>query len=516
MMNVVIPMSGKGSRFLNVGYKLPKPLINVDEKSIIEHLLSKIPQEWNVLFIYNEDHEPDFKISNFLKKIRPTCKLLSIPSNSLGPTWVVKQAIERVPDFFKDENFLVSYCDYSFSWDPYRFESYVKKQAVDCCVISYSGFHPEYIRPTMYAYCNVENGKIVEIREKACFTEDRRKEYASCGAYYFRTVDDMLRSFDKVNNTKSLQLNGEGYVSVACQVLVEEGLDVRVFEIPYFLQFGTPDDLKDYQYWNNVFCSSENLETVNTKVLSVDNILMPMAGQGSRFKNLGKKPFISVDGMPMYRRALNSFPARGNVSLVTLSSDKDAISSSSLNIIDIPNVLPGQALSTLEGLRKLPEESSVLITSCDHGLNFKIGEVNTLIENGADVIVFGVRNYSMASVTPEAFAYIEVSSENDVSGVSVKRPISDTPREDLLLVGTFYFKNVGLLISMIEEHIENGQRVNGELYLDSVVNIAVEKRMIVKSFEVEAYLCWGTPESLNEYNYWKSYFSGLERIPYLE
>ena len=49
-------MSGLGSRFLEEGYKLPKPLIEVDNKEIISHVLNIFPEIYSVLFICNEEH----------------------------------------------------------------------------------------------------------------------------------------------------------------------------------------------------------------------------------------------------------------------------------------------------------------------------------------------------------------------------------------------------------------------------------------------------------------------------
>jgi len=72
------------------------------------------------------------------------------------------------------------------------------------------------------------------------------------------------------------------------------------------------------------------------------------------------------------------------------------------------------------------------------------------------------------------------------------------------LVGTFYFHRADLLFSSIRELCERNERVNNELYLDSVVNLLIARGADVRVFESSGYLCWGTPESLREFNYWMS------------
>ena len=50
-MQIVIPMSGYGERFRKAGYKVPKPLIQVEGKPIISHVIDLFPGEKNFYFI---------------------------------------------------------------------------------------------------------------------------------------------------------------------------------------------------------------------------------------------------------------------------------------------------------------------------------------------------------------------------------------------------------------------------------------------------------------------------------
>ena len=44
-MKIIIPMSGIGKRFVEAGYKDPKPLIKVENKTIIEHVINLFDKE---------------------------------------------------------------------------------------------------------------------------------------------------------------------------------------------------------------------------------------------------------------------------------------------------------------------------------------------------------------------------------------------------------------------------------------------------------------------------------------
>ena len=47
----IIPVAGKGSRFIENGFKTPKPLLIYDNKLLIEHSLSSMPNAYNNIII---------------------------------------------------------------------------------------------------------------------------------------------------------------------------------------------------------------------------------------------------------------------------------------------------------------------------------------------------------------------------------------------------------------------------------------------------------------------------------
>ena len=58
-MNILIPMAGAGSRFQEQGYKLPKPLIDVCGKPMIERVIESLSSEkieTNFIFVTQQEH----------------------------------------------------------------------------------------------------------------------------------------------------------------------------------------------------------------------------------------------------------------------------------------------------------------------------------------------------------------------------------------------------------------------------------------------------------------------------
>lgn len=79
-MKIVIPMSGRGSRFLQADYTDPKPLINIDGKPMIEHVVNMFPGENDFLFICSNDHLKTTNMKEVLTRIAPKGKVIGIPS----------------------------------------------------------------------------------------------------------------------------------------------------------------------------------------------------------------------------------------------------------------------------------------------------------------------------------------------------------------------------------------------------------------------------------------------------
>ena len=50
-MQIVIPMSGYGERFRAAGYTVPKPLIEVEGKPIIQHVVEMFSNDDDFIFI---------------------------------------------------------------------------------------------------------------------------------------------------------------------------------------------------------------------------------------------------------------------------------------------------------------------------------------------------------------------------------------------------------------------------------------------------------------------------------
>ncbi len=248
-MKLVIPMSGQGSRFKAVGYQDVKPLISVDGKSIIAHVLDMFPDEDDVVFICNKEHlaDPRVRMREILLKLKPNAQIVSVPGHRKGPVYDTAQAFDVIND---DEEVIVSYCDFTQRWDYAKFKADLLSKKPAGAVPSYTGFHPHLLHKNLYAGILADkNGWLTDIQEKHCFTKNPEDSFHSGGIYYFAS-GTILKKYSHELIKTDLNLNGEFYTSMLYYLLKRDNLPIYVPTATHFMQWGTPTDLEEYEAWS--------------------------------------------------------------------------------------------------------------------------------------------------------------------------------------------------------------------------------------------------------------------------
>jgi len=217
-MQVIIPMSGFGERFRRAGYIVPKPLIKIDGKPVIAHVIDMFPGERDFLFICNSAHleNADYRMLEIIRQYCPTGRVVGIPPHKLGPIHAVRQ-VEHMID--PKRPVVVNYCDFTCYWDWHHFREFVAASKCDGAIPAYKGFHPHTLGNTNYAYMREKDGWVLDIQEKRPYTDNRMQEYASSGTYYFASGKIMNDAF-RTTMEQGINVGGEFYVSLAYKPLL--------------------------------------------------------------------------------------------------------------------------------------------------------------------------------------------------------------------------------------------------------------------------------------------------------
>ncbi len=249
--------------------------------------------------------------------------------------------------------------------------------------------------------------------------------------------------------------------------------------------------------------------------------LIPAAGAGSRFLAEGykkPKPLIDVSGKPMIVQAAKALPPADKFIFVCR---QEHLQGSALDrvlkenfagceIISIDYLTDGQVNTCLLAKPYLDAEDSLTIGACDNSMTWNCDKYKKLTEvESVDALIWTFRNNVTVKRNPHMYGWVKVDDSNNALEVSCKVPISDEPVNDHAVVGSFYFKKSAYFLDAARKMIEKNRRTNNEFYVDVLMNEVIEAGLKVKVFEVDKYICWGTPNDLRTYEYWERYFKKI-------
>ena len=186
-------------------------------------------------------------MEKILKDCVKKCTIIPISPHKLGPVFTIVTSSVHIK---KDLPLIISYCDTPFTWDYINFKEYVKDK--DGCLVSCNGFHPHSLSSTLWAHSRLDgDNRILEIKEKSCYTDNHLNEHASSGVYYFGKGSYVTKYFRQLID-ENINHNGEFYITLVYNLLIRDGLKVCSYLNDFVLSFGTPDEVKNFEAWQTI------------------------------------------------------------------------------------------------------------------------------------------------------------------------------------------------------------------------------------------------------------------------
>ncbi len=500
---VVIPMSGIGKRFLEAGFYHLKPLIPIANSRIIYEVMSMFPGINDPLFIISKDHKQKSDLVDYLMNNWPKSQISEISEHKLGPGHAIYESKDYID---VSRPVIVSYCDFSGNWD---FGKFCKELTdVDSLILTYTGFHPHMLRSTKYAYVKKnEKGFVSEIQEKNSFTNFPTTEEASAGLYAFSSGNLLLDAL-REQISENYSHFGEYYISLTIVPLLKKGLKVKTFLMDNFNQFGTPEDLNDWEYLFRAINQKNLIRSANlqTDTKRLESTIILAGGIGSRLSDFSEipKPFIAVRGTKLWKMSKNAAVNSANNYIVLRKEFSKHIED--LELIDTKLVVlekstQGQAHTAkfaLDNIENLP--GPVTFFSCDNLISKDHYESAIKKLSFADLVVWTSSDYPMAKYMPDRYSWID-SYRTSVTKFALKNLPKDF-KNPAMIIGNFTFKNRAIAEKMVDKCLESSDRINSEIYLDSVVQIALEFGYEVTYLNLDNFFAIGTEDELNTYKYY--------------
>lgn len=254
------------------------------------------------------------------------------------------------------------------------------------------------------------------------------------------------------------------------------------------------------------------------------NIIIPMSGHSRRFRAKGynePKAFLRIDNSPMIHWVCRMFsPESDRFIFVALEKHlsipgyRDVLSSAAANtsIIGIEEHELGPVHSSLFADELIGDDEPVILSYCD---GFQHWNYNRFLMqvNGYDggMSVFRGYNYQMVS-TPASFgdtfyAYIRANEFMEMVELREKRSFTEVRHDEFASTGVYYMKSWELYRSHAQKLLNDGLPVGNEYYVSLIYNPFVQSGKRVVLSEVDKFICWGTPEDFEEYQFWSRHFA---------
>jgi HAD superfamily hydrolase (TIGR01509 family) len=318
---------------------------------------------------------------------------------------------------------------------------------------------------------------------------------------------DLILSNEDVNNSKP---HPEIYwrAMSLLNMLPEETLIIE--DSPYGLlaasrstanvyRVNSPKELENMNFFNilDKINNKMNIPKWQNKKM---NILIPMAGAGSRFEQAGytfPKPLIDVDGKPMIQVVVDNLNIDANYIFVVQKAHRKKYNLDTLlnlitpgcKIIETEGLTEGAACTALLAKEYINNDEPLFFANSDQFVDWDSNEfMYKMQESNCDggIVTF-------KSIHPK-WSFAKINENGFVTEVAEKNPISDNAT-----VGYYYWKHGSDFVKYAEQMIEKNIRVNNEFYVCPVFNQAIEDSKQVRIFEAKKMWGLGTPEDLKYY-----------------
>ena len=228
------------------------------------------------------------------------------------------------------------------------------------------------------------------------------------------------------------------------------------------------------------------------------NVLIPMAGAGSRFEKAGytfPKPLIDVNGKPMIQVVVDNLNLDANFIYIIQKSHRQKYNLDTLlnlitpncSIIEVDGITEGAACTALMAKELINNDKPLFFANSDQYVEWNSSEfLYKMQETNFDGGIVTFKS------THPKWSFVKLNENNFASMVAEKNPISD-----LATVGYYFWKNGSDFVKYAEQMIDNNIRVNNEFYVCPVFNEAINDGKKIITFNASKMWGLGTPEDLD-------------------
>ena len=250
---LIIPMAGIGKRFLEEKYRTPKPLIKVSGKEMVIQASKALPEFEKNLFLIRNTMKDSQKIKKKVNKIFKNSEVVSISGFTGGQLCTIDIGInyllKKNPKLI-DSPITITSCDSKLIYDNEKYISLLNDKDTDIIVWGIRNYPEAMKQPKMFGWLKMIGDNIdkVYVKEKI-----KLKNYPIIlGTFTFKKMKYFIKSSSSLKKRQG-KVNREYYVDSCLNDAIQMGLKCKLFEVESYVSWGTPNELKTFEYWQSCF-----------------------------------------------------------------------------------------------------------------------------------------------------------------------------------------------------------------------------------------------------------------------
>lgn len=240
----LIPMAGRGQRFQEAGYALPKPLIPVAGTPMMFRVIDDLPPAEKWIFVVRREHVERYGIDVILEKKLPGAEIVveEAPTGQLTSCLMARTHIQP------NDELLIAACDSGYEYDAQRFLELRGDDSIDAIYWTFTEHNILRDRPEAWGWCELEeDGQTIRrVSVKKPISEDPFHDHAVTGTFFFRKASDFFAAAEHLM-ARGDMVNGEFYVDSVANDLRELGKRTVIFDVDRYMGWGRPEDLRAYE-----------------------------------------------------------------------------------------------------------------------------------------------------------------------------------------------------------------------------------------------------------------------------
>ena len=230
-INVLIPMAGEGSRFAEAGHVIPKPLIEINGKSMINVVYDSIDLDAHYIFVAKSEHIEKF---NLQKHISGFCKDFTIIAQDNKLDGAALSALLAKDLIDNDSHLIIANSDQYVRWNSKKeLDSWIQS-GIDGCILTFVS------NENKWSYAEIKDYFVKYVHEKIIVGQE-----ATCGIYYWKSGSDFVK-YAEAMIEKGIKTNNEFYVAPVYNQAIENGKIISYSRVKEMRGLGTPNDLEKY------------------------------------------------------------------------------------------------------------------------------------------------------------------------------------------------------------------------------------------------------------------------------